>query len=261
VVTTQQASLDARVTAIASDGKAYPIEIKDIPPQDPRGADMNALIGDRGNLQVIAARILDEEGLAQTAILATLQGKIKRLPLAELANLTARGLTIMKLKEGDRLFCALLGQEGEEIMLATSGGRLLRFELNDQQLPAMGRTTQGLQALPLNAETLVGCAIIAAKEVLLLISRLGYVKRIPASAIRLVNRNNIGTQGLRFQHKSDALVVALPVPPSGEVLVQTDLGRLISLKVAEIKLRGTDGKGDRLPQLRPEETIVTAVVV
>ncbi|MEQ8964062.1 MAG: DNA gyrase C-terminal beta-propeller domain-containing protein, partial [Coleofasciculus sp. C2-GNP5-27] len=112
-------------------------------------------------------------------ILLTQQGRVKRLPATELLNLTARGLTVVKLKEEDSLAYVTLAQPTDDLIIATSNGRLLRFEINDQNLPIMGRTAQGNQALRLRRrEELVGCVAIAPNQNLLLVSEQGYGKRI-----------------------------------------------------------------------------------
>jgi DNA gyrase subunit A len=146
------------------------------------------------------------------------------------------------------------------MVLATVGGRLLRFEINNEQLPVMGRAAVGLQALRLRKqEKLVNCVTIGKDDNLLLVTQLGYVKRMPVSALRRGHRGDIGSQALQFTNKSDALAGMIVTPATGEVAVVTNTQRIVHLSVESLALQGKDGKGDRLTQLKPEETISLAI--
>jgi len=68
------------------------------------------------------------------------------LLLTELVNPTGRGLTVIK--SDDHLLFAHFTQPGQDVVLATAGGRLLRFDVNDEQLPVMGRSCWRRVAAP-----------------------------------------------------------------------------------------------------------------
>lgn len=123
----------------------------------------------------------------------------------------------------------------------------------------MGRTAVGLQALRLRQrEQLVGCVTLKDKlnQNLLLISRLGYAKRIPLSLLRRANRGDIGTQALSFTTKSDALAGIVVAIEASEVALVTDNQRVVRLSVDGLKLSGKEGTGDRLSSLKENEKII-----
>lgn len=208
----------------------------------------------------IATHFLLPENL-ETAdlVILTQQGRIKRLPASELASLTARGLTLIKLKDSDRLAYVNLTKERQEVVLATSGGRVLRFQVNDQQLPIMGRTAQGVQASRFRVqEKLIGSLAVAPGDNILLVSQLGYAKRLPVSALRLVNLGEIGTQMFQFTSKADGLVGMVSATASSQVVLLTTQ-RVVRVAVNSVKFWGKDGTGDRIVQLNPEEKIINVV--
>ena len=182
------------------------------------------------------------------------------MSLVDWNHLTARGLTVIKLKDDDRLLSAQITQPGQDAILATAGGRLLRFEVNDKQLPILGRTAIGLQALRLRKqEQLVG-GVTGKDDNLLLVSQLGYVKRMPVSVLRRGNRGDIGSQALQFTSKTDALADILLAPTAAEVIVVTNTQRFVRLAVQSLVLQGKDGTGERLSQLKPEERAIALVL-
>ncbi|MGB3559597.1 MAG: DNA gyrase C-terminal beta-propeller domain-containing protein, partial [Geitlerinemataceae cyanobacterium] len=194
-------------------------------------------------------------------LLLTLQGKIKRVSLPELANITARGLTVLKLKDDDRLFYSDLTRDGEEVAIATSGGRVLRLRVNEEQLPILGRTAQGYQALRLRKqETIVGCATVNPDDDVVLVSRQGYTKRLSVNLLRLANRGEIGTQALHFTNKSDCLAGMVSAIAGAEAMLLTNRDRFIRLSVDPIRSGNKDSAGKRLNLLKVGETIVSVML-
>ncbi|NEP01678.1 MAG: DNA topoisomerase (ATP-hydrolyzing) subunit A [Symploca sp. SIO2E9] len=263
VVKTQLASTQEELAAVTSGGKAYPVKVADIPPAAGRkqGTSLVSLLPKAATSDTVTGHLnLSTLERNFTLILLTQQGRIKRLPVSELNSLTSRGTTLVKLKEDDQLKYFNLAQTGEQVVLATSNGRLLRLEINDQQLPLMGRTAQGNQASRLRRrEQLVGCVTLAADDNLLLVSEQGYGKRLRVGAIRIANRGDIGTQGLQFKTVSDALVGMVAVSRASEVALVTSAERVLPLQPNSVKLQGKDGVGDRLAKLQPSEKIVMVI--
>jgi DNA gyrase subunit A len=188
-------------------------------------------------------------------------GRFKRLPLEEFQELSGRAATVLKLKEGVELQRVVACRDGEELVVASSTGRLLRLAVNETTLPVMGRTAQGpilLRLLP--GETVVGAAGVRATGSVLLASRQGQIKRLSVASLRPCERGDLGQIGLRFLQRGDGLVdlrddqsavvgVRLAHTDSRSLRLRSDgleaqdctgTGRLLSLQ-----------KGDTLQQLVP----------
>jgi len=265
VVETHATVTQAELVVITNGGKAYPIKVRDIPPAAGRqtGTPLEKLLPDAAQSEAVVAHfLLPENTENQTLILLTQQGRVKRLDVSELANLTTRGTTLIKLKDDDHLHYVNFAQIGQQLVLATTNGRILRFEVNDEQLPLMGRTAQGNQALRLSRrEHLIGCATLAVDDHLLLVSEQGYRKRLPVSAIRRGNRGALGTQALQFKTATDSLVGIAPALPKSEVALLTSAERVVILPIDSVEVLGKDGTGDRIPKLKPEEKIISVTAM
>jgi len=134
-------------------------------------------------------------------------GRFKRLPLEEFQELSGRAATVLKLKEGVSLRRVVVCREAEDLVVASSSGRLLRLAVNEANLPLMGRTAQGpmlLRLLP--NEEVVGAACGATDSDVLLVSRSGRLKRLKIETLRLCQRGDLGQIGLRLPDRSDRLV-------------------------------------------------------
>ncbi|HEY9734874.1 MAG TPA: DNA gyrase subunit A [Trichocoleus sp.] len=263
----EPASTSQELLALVRDGRAFTVKVSDIPlvQRQVKGIPLVRLLPDSVPSEagaVVRQLLLDETALAQDLIVITRQGRIKRVSTQEYTNLTGRGLTVMKLKDGDELAYAVTATAGQQLVLATSGGRLLRFEINDENLSVMGRAAQGPQALRMRKqETLVGCVALSAdNDCVLLVSAQGYAKRLPASAIALASRGGLGTQAFHFSQKTDTLAAMTAATPGAVATVLTTTERVAQIAVAEIPRQGKDTPCDRILKPAKGETIATVTI-
>ncbi len=262
VIKTYQTSTDEELTLVTTSGKAYPLKIRDVPPTlgNAEGTILTSLVPalqdnpDEQIIYTLPTPTETTEDLRQLLLL-TNQGKIKRILLQELTGLTNRGTTLIKLREEDSLHTITLLTNQREIIIATSGGRILRLALASEQIPLMGRVSQGIQALKVGTrEHIVGCIPANSEDDIILITRHGYAKRIPISNIRIVQTGNMGTHAMQFAIKTDSLL-HLSLPPETLDLVTTSHSHQLIL-IDQIRTYGKDGMGDRLLTLNSDEQIM-----
>jgi DNA gyrase subunit A len=261
---TVQTNTHQDVLVLTRTGKAYSLKVGDIPlttQSRDKGRPLVTLLppSAQGDPEAIAAQFVITDYLdSLTLILLTKEGRIKRISLLELAQITGRGLTVQKIKEGDQVVYAELATAKDEVVLATSGGRLLRFPVNEEQLPIMGRTAQGYQALRLRKqEELVGCAILRASQDLMVVTQLGYAKRLPVNLLRPANRGDIGTQAIQFTRKSDVLAGIVPATGDDSVMLLTSRDRFVRVPMAEVEVWNKDGAGVRISSLNADEKVMS----
>ena len=258
VVAEEKIGNNQQLVAIADSGKAYPINIQDIPRQGMKKKTLLSLLPQsvRENSPSIVAHFFPPEAEQFYLILLTAKGRIKRLPVDELANLTNRGMSLIKLKEDDSLRYVCLGAVGEFVAIATKVGRVLRFPINDQQLPVKRPRAQGYKALPLRYnDSLVGCVTCEDSADLLFLTELGYGKRLPIATVRVGNRGDIGSQVIQFADKKDNLA-GMVLARSATSVLWTNHDRGMHLSANRLSQLGKDGTGDRVIQLKSEEKII-----
>ncbi|MGB3535790.1 MAG: DNA topoisomerase (ATP-hydrolyzing) [Microcoleaceae cyanobacterium] len=258
---------DRTVVILTRTGKAYPLNVADIPSGSSRsrGTPLITLLPPSAakdesisRQELVLTQFIVAEHPNKTDIITlTQQGKIKRLPLTEFTELTNRGMTVVKLKDDDELSYAALCQPQDQVMIATSGGRLLRLPINDEQLPIMGRTAQGSQVTRLRKqEELVGFVTTPVKGSVLLVSQMGDVKRIGVNQLRSSRRGAIGTQVFQFKQDTDCLMGIAPVKSQQVIHLLTSENRLVNFAPESVKLKDKDQSGDRLFKLLKGETIL-----
>ncbi len=204
---------------------------------------------------------LPSDGSHTSLGLLSSDGRFKRLPLEDFQELSGRAATVLKLKEGVELQRVVACRDKQELVVASSTGRLLRLAVNEANLPLMGRTAQGpvlLRLLP--GETVVGAAAVQSDGTVLLASRQGQIKRLSVDSLRASERGDLGQIGLRFLERGDGLV-DLREDRGGVVgvrLANAD-GRSLRLRSDGLEAQDCSGtgqllalqKGDLIQQLVP----------
>lgn len=233
------------------DGKAFSVTVNDVPlaQRQSKGQPLFNLLPDTINAPdtVLPPILVTAEVTARQIILVTAQGKIKRLPLTEFESITGRGLVAIKLKPGDNLAYAVLADLDQDLMLASSGGRLLRFTIDRDQLPDTSRNSQGTQAIRvIKGESVVGCVPIRNQSNVLLMSTKGYAKRMQVAAIKRSSRGGIGSQSFKFSQNGDSLATLVEAPTTAEFTVITSQDRVARLRIARVSLQGRSQPCDRI---------------
>jgi DNA gyrase subunit A len=266
VTQTEFTTTAATLVVLTRTGKAYPINVRDIPVAAGRtvkGVPLVTLLPPSGQVDrsaIVGSFLLPADLAAIDLLLLTQYGRIKRVSLSDFADLSGRGLIVLKLKEDDSLAYIRLIEADDQLVLATSGGRMLRFEVNADQLPVMSRTAQGNVAIRLRKqERIIGCTVIYAEDSLLLTSELGLSKRLMIEQLRLSSLGDLGTQAMQFTNKADALVGIVATPPESEVMILTSANRMMRLPTDQVALRGRDERGERVLKLNSDERVLSLV--
>lgn len=258
---TQFTTTGKTLIVFTRNGKAYAVKVRDIPQSTgkSKGTPLVTLLpaAAQGEPDSIAGVfMLPDEVDYQYVLLLTEQGKIKRLPMQEFVELTGRGLTAIKLKDDDQLLAVSPVEVGEQVMLATSSGRVLRFEVNDLQVPIASRASQGQTGMRVSKkEKIVGWAIATEEDTFLMISEQGYAKHLEVSALRRASTGELGVQAFQFANKTDLVAGVVTVLPDGLVVLLTNENRLARIEVDAIDIHSKDDKGDRIAKLNKAERI------
>jgi DNA gyrase subunit A len=265
VISRRSIMSDQEIVVISDSAKAHLVKVDRLPKvSDSRqpGESLDSIVPGLDGAKIIKDLAFptidphDSKALITNAVmLVTAQGRVKRLSLAELTASSARGISLIKLKDDDRLrFAVPIDGTAKELVIATSMGRLVRLTISQDQLPVQGRPSQGVQGLRVGSkEQLVNALAVQSSDQLVLLTSLGCSKRIPITALRAVPVGSIGDQAVRFGGRTEYLTGMLLAQAGQEVTVITDQSRLLKMAVDNSPLLNKEGAGDRLIDLEPEE--------
>lgn len=257
------ALLSEQLLAFTASGKAYGVNLTDIPGSSgrDRGTPMVTLLSEAAQTETIVAQFLPSDyATADRFLFLTQQGRLKWLARTEFTELTARGLSALKLKDNDQLQFVIPATAEMEVAIATSTGRLARFPL--LEVPEMGRPALGNQVLRLlRQEALVGLAAVPNQAEVLLLSRQGYAKRLPLACARLGHPGGLGTPLVQFAKKNDVLAAMLALQSEQNILVMTDQNRVAVGTPQSLPLATKEGGGTLWIKPKAGEHITSAILL
>ncbi len=92
--------------------------------------------------EIINLIAIDEDD-SKSLILISSDGRLKRLSMKEIVDLTGRASTILKMKEKVKLKAAIICEKNGSIILISNFGRVLKIEITEDSMPLMGKLAQG----------------------------------------------------------------------------------------------------------------------
>ena len=183
-------------------------------------------------------------------IMATKQGLIKKTNITEFESIRKVGKIAIKLIEGDELISVYITNGNNEIIIASSEGKCIRF--NERAVRIMGRDTQGVKSIRLNEnEYVVDMSVIKPDAYMLTISEYGYGKRSLQEDYRVQGRAGKGIKAGVFNEQTGNLVNLKQVTDDDDVMMIADDGTIIRVKAKEISIIGRNTKGVRV--MKPNE--------
>ncbi len=204
-----------------------------------------------------ATRHFDE---ADYLLFATARGRVKKTALAAYSRPRARGIIATVLAEGDRLIGTAMVREGDEVLLATASGQVVRFRESDVR--PMGRTAAGVRGASLKADDEVVDLVTGGEDDLLLLAcRNGYGKRTRIGEFRLTRRGSQGVVGIRTSARNGPVVNALNASRCQEVLLSTEQGMMVRIPVDQVSIQGRATQGVRLVNLREGDALTSVAAV
>jgi DNA gyrase subunit A len=189
-------------------------------------------------------------------IVATVNGTVKRSPLSEYKNIKQSGIKAIKVLETDEIIGVRISDGKKDVLLCSSSGKTIRFLETDCR--AMGRVSQGVKGMELDeSEKLVGIELIDDSVQILTISEKGFGKRTSSSEYRKQTRGGKGILAAKLTDKTGDIVKMLPVFDKDDLMIITDAGQVIRIKVCDISLIGRNTQGVRLINVKGSEKVVS----
>ncbi len=191
---------------------------------------------------------------AGNVFFATRSGKVKKTSLYDFKNYRKAGTIAIKLDEGNELIGVRLTSGKDDVMLVTHRGMSIRF--NEEQARTMGRNSAGVRGIkPREGDFVVGLAVVTDDARLLVASENGLGKRTPFGDYMAKNRGGIGMLTMKCTEKTGPVVGSLAVEEADEVMLMTDGGQSIRIRVSDVRETGRNAQGVKLVTLNQGEKL------
>ena len=194
--------------------------------------------------------------------MGTKNGLIKKTALGEYNTARKTGLLAITLKDDDELIDVRLTDGEDNIVLVTKKGLCITFDEKDVR--PIGRTAQGVIGMRLDSDDeVIGMESIVAggKATLLAITENGFGKRTELDEYRVQNRGGRGVITYKITPKTGELVGIRIASGDEDVMLITDKGTIIRLKVSEISILGRSTQGVTLMRTNDGGKVVSIELV
>lgn len=193
--------------------------------------------------------------------MATKQGLIKRTSLEEFERIQTNGKIAISLTEGDELIGAQLTTGDDELLMASTGGKCIRFAESDVR--PTGRTSQGVRSIKLaEGETVVDMTKVKDGVEVFTLTENGYGKRSDISEYSLQGRAGKGVKAGNLTEKTGNIVNLKLIDPENEdIIIIADNGITIRIHADEVSKMSRATQGVKVMRLKDETAKVAACAV
>jgi DNA gyrase subunit A len=185
------------------------------------------------------------------------EAEIKRTPLSEFANIRSNGIKAFDIDEGDELGWVLRTRGNDDIILVTREGQSIRF--NEKDATSRSRAAGGVKALVFKEgkpnDAVVTAAVVDEEASLLVVSAKGFGKRTKLDDYRVQGRGGSGILTMDVTDKTGVIVGAEVVENDDRLLVMTQNGKGIRIRVKEIRTTGRVAQGVKLIDLAASDQV------
>ena len=202
---------------------------------------------------------MKKDSPAQYLFFVTQKGLVKRVKVEDFDYIPRKGKLAIQLREDDELINVKLTSGEDEILIAGSNGKVIRFE--EDEVRPMGRTASGVRGFNTDGGTVVGVAVSHEGKYLLSVSENGYGKRSEIDEYRKTNRGNKGVKTINVTTKTGSLVTVRAVNGDEDAMIVTDKGIIIRIALDHVGVYGRNTQGVKLINVADDETVTKVAVV
>jgi DNA gyrase subunit A len=252
------ASTHAYILAFTSKGRMHWIKVYEVPQLGPatRGKAIVNLLNLDPNERVVALESTKDFPEDRFLVFATKQGLVKKTALSAYSNVRSGGIIAINIEHGDELLSVRVTDGTRQVFIGTHLGQGIRFAETDVR--PTGRDTTGVWGIDLkrDGDYVVEMDIVEEHGHLLTVTEKGYGKRSEASEYRFQGRGGSGVINIRVTDKNGPVAGIKSVTDADQLLLITQSGMLIRIKVKDIRETGRAAQGVKLIDLDEGDRVV-----
>ena len=252
------ASTHSYILFFTTVGKVYWIKVHELPQagRTARGKPIVNLLHLEEGEKVSAFLSVREFQEGRFVVFATQKGLVKKTELMAYANPRSTGIRAIALEQRDEVIGVHLTDGQQEIILSTMDGQSIRFK--EGQVRPTGRGTYGVVGMRLDKrDQVVSMEILSLSANILTVSENGYGKRTAMEEYRFQSRGGKGIITMKTTKKTGRVVGVQQVTEDDQLMLVTNKGKIIRLRIKDIRIIGRNTQGVRLIDLESGERVVS----
>jgi DNA gyrase subunit A len=210
--------------------------------------------------QVVAMLPLAEFASDTHVFMATASGTVKKTSLDQFEKIRSTGIKAITIDDGDRLVGIALTTEKDDVLLTSANGLAVRF--TEDKVRPMGRDARGVRGININTskgDRLVGMCTFdrtSTAATIMTVCQRGYGKRTALADFPTKNRGGKGVIGIKTSSRNGKVSAVRVVTEEDHLILISDKGKLIRMRVIDIPLLGRATQGVRVMKIDDGEQVV-----
>lgn len=204
---------------------------------------------------------IDKNDMCKFLVFATKNGLIKRTDISEFNSIRNNGKKAITLKDDDELISVKKTSGYNEILMASSNGRMVRFSENSLRI--MGRSASGVKGINLDGGNLINMDVVENNQQVLVITKNGYGKKTPIEDYRITNRAGKGVKTVNITEKTGDIVSfeVITSDSNKDIMLITNEGMIIRIDVSQISTMSRVTQGVKLINLKDNQFVSSVTVI
>jgi DNA gyrase subunit A len=254
------ASTHAYVMVFSDRGRAYWLKVHEIPDVGPDGkgkavANLVSMAEGEKIASLLAVRAWEED---KFVFMGTRKGVVKKTPLTAFQNPRAGGIIAMGVEGDDAVIAVQMTDGTGEIFVGTHDGMAIRFPETDVR--PMGRTAYGVRGISLReGDSVVAMEVVqpGGAGTVMTVCENGYGKRTDIDEYRVQSRGGVGIISIHTTSRNGRVVGVACVRGEDELMLITQLGKVLRMPTSGIRAIGRATQGVRLIEIEAEDRVVS----
>ena len=252
------ASTHDHLLLFTSHGRAYYKKVFELPEggRTSKGKPFVNVIELQEGEEVVAMLPLKEFAGDRFVFLATANGTVKKTSLDAFEKIRSSGIKAINLDESDRLVGAAITSPEHDVLLTSARGFAVRFR--EDRVRPMGRTAGGVRGMDLReGDKMVGMVTFErnSEATLITVCQRGYGNRAALTGYPTKNRGGKGVIAIKTNARNGQVAAVRIVAEEDHVILISDRGKIIRLRVRDIPVKGRATMGVRLMRVDDGEQV------
>jgi DNA gyrase subunit A len=190
-------------------------------------------------------------------IMATRSGMIKKTDIMAYSRPRAGGIIALGLTSGDELIAARITDGTQNVFLCSVHGKSIRF--HEADVRPTGRIARGVRGMTLaQGSYLIGMEVLSHGQTLFAVTENGFGKRTLIDEYPVHRRGGKGVITIKTTERNGHVVAILLVNDVDELMLMTDIGKIIRMPISGISVISRNTQGVKLIGMDPDERVVGA---
>ena len=203
---------------------------------------------------------VDEFSDDKYIFMATRKGTTKKTNLSLFAKKYKSGIKAINLDDDDVLIGTAITSGEDEILLASSSGKLIRF--SESHVRPMGRTARGVRGIRLKkGEKLISLMLGDPSKTILCVSENGFGKKTNLDDFPSHNRGGQGVISMKTSERNGVMVSSTLVEDDDGIMLISDKGTMIRTSVEQVPTLSRNTQGVKIITPKDGEKLIECVTI